>query len=62
VRVPICGAAAAEEEERGLIKDLKRHGQLAVAWDRVCVWKGCVCGKAAADVSPIFGENDRKKE
>jgi hypothetical protein len=23
-----------EEEERGLIKDLKRHGQLAVAWDR----------------------------
>ena len=23
-----------EEEERGLTKDLKRHGQLAVAWDR----------------------------
>ena len=23
-----------EEEERGLIKDLKRHGQLTVAWDR----------------------------
>jgi hypothetical protein len=23
-----------EEEERGLIKDLKRQGQLAVAWER----------------------------
>jgi hypothetical protein len=23
-----------EEEERGLIKDLTRHGRLAVAWDR----------------------------
>jgi hypothetical protein len=23
-----------KEEERGLINDLKRHGRLAVAWDR----------------------------
>jgi hypothetical protein len=27
-------ASEEEEEERGLNKDLKRHGQLAVVWDR----------------------------
>ena len=29
-----AGATQEEEEERSLIKDLKRYAQLAVAWDR----------------------------
>jgi len=29
-----CKGRKEEEEERSLIKDLKRYAQLAVAWDR----------------------------
>jgi len=40
-----------EEEERDLIKDLKRHGRLAVAWDRhgspVTRWTFGLCAMGA---------------